>query len=134
MFAVILAWSKMLAVRRFPFKGHCSLFVQLQRWVSGYFCGTFLIWFCCICLFSFNIWHAALAYFSGVGKVLSYEIESIISGFCFDINTKWRVKLNNASFYISFVAVNNFRLRGNTSKFTDNRIILRLFGMFLLIH
>ena len=66
--------------------------------------------------FGFNIWHAAVAYFDDVvieqfikvmtwWEVLSYKIQKIILNFCFDINTKWKVKPNNISFSISlFVA------------------------------
>ena len=69
--------------------------------------------------FSFNIWHAAVAYFDDVtveqftrlmawGKVLSYKTQKIISDFCFDISTKWRVKPNNISFSVSFVVADIF--------------------------
>ena len=69
--------------------------------------------------FGFNIWQAAVAYFDGVtveqftkfmkrGKVLSYKTQKIISDFCFDISTKWRVKPNNISFSVSFVVADIF--------------------------
>ena len=69
--------------------------------------------------FGFNIWHAAVAYFDGFTieqftkfmtwqKLLSYKIQKIIFDFCFDINTKWRVKPNNISFCISFVIAGIF--------------------------
>ena len=63
--------------------------------------------------------------------MLSYKFEKIISGFCFDINTKWRFKPNNISFSISFAAADI--LQGDTSKFADSRIFVELFGLFLLI-
>ena len=69
--------------------------------------------------FGFNIWHAPVAYFDDVTieqftkfmawwKVLSYKIQKIISFFCFDINTKWRVKPNDIPFSISFAAADIF--------------------------
>ena len=69
--------------------------------------------------FGFNIWPADVAYFDGVTieqftkfmtwrKVLSCKIKKIISYFCCDISTKWRVEPNNRSFYISFVVVDIF--------------------------
>ena len=68
--------------------------------------------------FSFNIWHAAVAYFDDVtveqftrlmawGKVLS-KTQKVISDFCFDISTKWRVKPNSISFSGSFVVADIF--------------------------
>ena len=41
-------------------------------------------------------------------KVLSYKTQKIISDFCFDISTKWRVKPNNISFSVSFVVADIF--------------------------
>ena len=72
--------------------------------------------------FVLNIWHATLAGFDGVtteqftkfmtmGEVLSCKIQKIISDFCFHMKTKWRVKPNNISFFISFVVANIFVLR-----------------------
>ena len=72
--------------------------------------------------FSFNIWAAAVADCDSVmteqftnfmtwRKVLSYKIQKIISNFCFDINAKWRVKLNNILFSISFAAAGIFVCR-----------------------
>ena len=64
--------------------------------------------------FGFNIWYAAVAYFDDITieqfakfmalwKVLSYIIQKIISDFCFNISTKWRVKPNNILLSILFV-------------------------------
>ena len=69
--------------------------------------------------FGFNICHEAITYFDGVTielftkfmtwrKVLSYKIQKIISDFCFDVSTKWRVKPNNISFSISLVVADIF--------------------------
>ena len=65
--------------------------------------------------------------------MLSYKIQKIISDFCFDIDTKWRVKPNNISFSISFVVPDIFVCRVDTSKFGDSQIFLDFFGIFLLI-
>ena len=91
------------------FKGHCFLFVQLQRWVSGCFWWAFSKAFVVFVYFGFNISDAVVACFDGVTieqitkfmtwqVMLSYKIQEIISNFCFDISTKWRVKTNNSSF------------------------------------
>ena len=64
--------------------------------------------------FGFNIWHAAVAHFDGVTieqctkfmtwrKVHSYMIQKIISDFCFDISTNWKVKPNKISFLFRFL-------------------------------
>ena len=69
--------------------------------------------------FGLNIWHAVVAFFDGVAieqftkfmtwrEVFSYKIEKIISNFRFGINTKWRVKPNEISFSILFVATDIF--------------------------
>ena len=61
MFAVILAWQTILSVRLCPFKGHFSLFVQLQSLVSWCFCWAFCKVFFFVCVyFGCNIWHATL--------------------------------------------------------------------------
>ena len=78
--------------------------------MSGFFCGAFSKMFLlCLCILTyntFNIWHAAVAYFDVVTveqftklmtweKVLFCKTLKIISDFYFDISTKWRVKPNN---------------------------------------
>ena len=84
-----------------------------------FFDELFLRCFCYVCVFLFNIWHAVVANLDGVtveqftkfmtwGKVLSYTTQKIISDFCFDISTKWRVKPNNISFSVSFVVADIF--------------------------
>ena len=60
--------------------------------------------------FDFNIWHAAVAYYDGATielmrwrKMFSDKIQKIISDFCFDTSTKWRIEPNSTLFSISFV-------------------------------
>lgn len=70
----------------------------------------------------------------GVRKVHSYNIENIISGFWFDINTKWRVKPNNSLLFLFRLLLITICLWDGTLNFTDNWVILKLLGMFLLIY
>ena len=93
---------------------------ELVMWMFflSFFWGVFVVFL----YFGFNIWDAAVAYFDGVTieqftkfmtwrKVLSYVIQKIISDFCFDINTKRRVKPNKISSSIWFVVGNIFVCR-----------------------
>ena len=72
--------------------------------------------------FGFNIWYAVVTYVHCVtieqfnkfimwGAMLSYKIQKRISDFCFDINSKWRVKPNSILFSILFVVFNVFVYR-----------------------
>ena len=56
-----------------------------------------------------------------------------MSNFCFDINTKWRVKPNNILLSISFVVDVILVCRVILQSFPNSRIFLELFGIFLLI-
>ena len=66
-------------------------------------------------------------------KILSYKTQKIMSNFCFDINTKWRVKPNNILLSISFVVDVILVCRVILQSFPNSRIFLELFGIFLLI-
>ena len=114
---MVFAWYTILSVRHCLLKGHCFLLVQFESWVSGCFCWAFSkVFLLCLCISALI---EAVAYFDCVTieqftkfmmwrKVLSYKIEKIISKFCFDISTKWRVKPNNISFSVSFVVADIF--------------------------
>ena len=96
---MIFAWWTIPSVRQCPFKGQFFICTVTELGIWMFFLTFFSDVFVVFVYFGFNIWHAAVAHFDGVAteqftkfmtwrEGLSYEIQKIISNFCFDINTK----------------------------------------------
>ena len=91
--------------------------------------------------FGFNIWYAVVTYVHCVtieqfnkfimwGAMLSYKIQKRISDFCFDINSKWRVKPNSILFSILFVVFNVFVCRVTIQGLSTAEFFLRFLVYF----